>query len=86
MKTLAQFKSENNVTSLEVLAYASGRKFANVGDKKLVFSSKCDTSKPLFVQPFNNYIDPKDPSKGSVVVPNTYILCNSTVVLTGETI
>ncbi len=48
MKTLAQFKQEQNVSSIEFIQ-GNKRGFATVRDQKVFVASKTDFSKPLFV-------------------------------------
>ena len=48
MKTLNQFKQEQNVTSIDIIQ-GSKRAFATVRNQKLFVASKTDLSKPLFV-------------------------------------
>lgn len=71
MKTLNQFKQENQINTIDLLQ-GKGRAYATVNDKQLVVSSKCDMSKPLFVIPMKA-------DKDGVATPNTYLLCNSDV-------
>lgn len=48
MKTLAQFKLEEGVATIDLMQ-GKGRKFAKVNDKDLIVATECDMSKPLFV-------------------------------------
>ena len=85
MKTLAQFKSENNVNVIHLLQ-GQGRKYASVRDLQLVVSSKTDLGKPLFVTELNERIDPtvEYSEANSRRVTNGYLLVNSGVVVTDE--
>lgn len=87
MKTLSQFKQENNITSIDLLQGA-GRKYAQVRDLQLVVSSKCDLKQPLFVIPLSEAIDKQLPltPENSKVVPNVYLLVNATNVVVTDTI
>ncbi len=78
MKTFAQFKQEEGITSIELMKAANGRKFAQVNEKNIIVATNCDLSKPLFVVPTSN----KDTKE---VVPNLFTIVNSTVEM-AETI
>jgi len=86
MKTLDQFKAENNIAKIDLLK-GKGRMYAQVGEKQLVVSSKCDLSKPVFVTGLNEQVDktqPIDAEGNSRPVPNAYLLVNSTVQVAGS--
>lgn len=77
MKTLAQFKREQDIQSIDLLQ-GKGRKYASVRDLDLVVSSKCDLTKPLFVIPMSEEIEE---GKGFIEgntrkVENVYLLVN----------
>jgi len=78
MKTLAQFKQELNITSIDLLK-GKGRMYAQVRDKQLVVSSKCDLSLPLFVTELSEAVDKDKPlsPENSRVIPNVYLLINA---------
>lgn len=69
MKTLKQFKQEEGISTIDLLKL-NGRAFAQVNDKSLIVSSKCDMTLPLFVTPIE-----KDKNDGVLV--NVYALVNS---------
>ena len=68
MKTLAQFKQELGVTSIEFMQ-GKGRTFATIGTTDIIVSKECDRTKPLFVIPLTN--------KDNVRVDNAYVVCNA---------
>lgn len=79
MKTFAQFKSENNIQTIDLLQ-GKGRMYAKVNNKQLVVSSKCDLQKPLFVVELNEAIDaalPIETPGNSRVIPDAFLLVNS---------
>lgn len=73
MKTLAQFKSELGVDSIQFLKNESGRQYAEVGKVKLFISPKLDMNKPMFVT-----IIEKD--KNGNKLENVYSVCNTSLV------
>lgn len=80
MKTLNQFKAEEGITNIDFLK-GKGRAFATVKDKSLVVSSEFDNTKTAYVTPLSRFNNGKDDSEGSTVVPNAFVICNSTVAL-----
>ena len=48
MKTLAQFKQEEGVQTIELMQ-GKGRAFAKVNDKDLIVGTNTDMKQPLFV-------------------------------------
>lgn len=64
MKTLAQFKLEEGVATIDLLQ-GKGRKYATVNNKSVIVSQECDMTKPLFV--FHNE------------ELNLHVICNSGV-------
>lgn len=85
MKTLAQFKQEQNVTSIDMLQ-GTKRAYATVRDHKLFVASKTDLSKPLFVselrRPNPDVVVAEDTlldNSNSVVDPKSHWLVNSNV-------
>lgn len=72
MKTLAQFKSELGVDSIQFLKNESGRQFATIGKVTLVISPKLDMKKPMFVTAIE-----KD--KNGNKLENVYSVCNTSV-------
>lgn len=87
MKTLAQFKAENQISEINLLQ-GKGRKYAQVKDLQLVVSKQCELAKPLFVIPLTKALDEtKEQSpENSVVVPNTFLLINASTVKQVESI
>ena len=83
MKTLSQFKQENNITSIDLLQ-GKGRKYAQVRDIQLVVSNKTDMTKPLFVTSMSEAIDKEQPisESNAQVVPGVYLLINAGVTVT----
>ena len=71
MKTLAQFKQEEGVTTIDLLQ-GKGRIYATVNEKNLVVSSKCDMAKPLFVIQLEK-------GKDGQPLQNVYAITNSVV-------
>lgn len=69
MKTLAQFKQENGVTTIDLMKL-NGRAFATVKDKSLIVAEKTDMTKPLFVTPVE-----KDKNDQPLI--NVFVLVNS---------
>lgn len=78
MKTLSQFKAENNIDKLELLQ-GKGRKYCSVRDLSIVVSKSCDLAKPLFVVQLSKALDETDPESKRVDVPNAYVIVNSDV-------
>ena len=78
MKTLAQFKQEQNITSIELMQ-GKGRKFATVRDMDLIVGTKTDLKQPLFVIPLSKAIDAALPisEENSVIVPKAFVLINN---------
>ncbi len=81
MKTLSQFKAEQNIGQIELLQ-GKGRKFATVRDMDIVVGTKTDLKLPLYVIPLSKAIDPAQPisEENSVVVPKAFVLVNNTNV------
>ena len=48
MRTIEQFKAENNIQSIDLMQ-GNGRMFATIGDKSLIVGTNTDLKKPLFV-------------------------------------
>lgn len=80
MKTLNQFKAENNISKIDFLK-GNGRAFATVNDKQLLVSKEFDSSKAAYVTTLSTFNNGKDDTEGSTLVPNAFVLCNSTVEL-----
>ena len=68
MKTLAQFKMEEQVAEIHLLQ-GKGRKYAQVNEKNLIVSKGCNLQEPLFVIPTTD----KD---SKLVIPNLYTIIN----------
>lgn len=87
MKTLAQFKQENNITSIDLLQ-GKGRKYAQVRDIQLVVSSKCDLKQPVYVTPMSEPIDASQPisEENSKIIPGVFLLVNASSIKVVETI
>lgn len=87
MKTLAQFKKENNIETIDLLQ-GKGRKYAQVRDIQLVVSSKCDLKQPVYVTPMSEPIDPSQPitEENSKVVPGVFLLVNAANIKVVESI
>jgi hypothetical protein len=73
MKTLAQFKLEERVSKIDLMK-GQGRAFAQVNEKNVIVSEKCDMTKPLFVTKL-------EADKDGNPLQNVYAICNSTVEL-----
>ena len=69
MKTLAQFKLEEGVATIDLLQ-GKGRKYATVGTKSIIVSTDCDMAQPLFV--FHN------------VEKGFHVICNSNAKYVGS--
>lgn len=70
MKTLKQFKIDNNITSpMEFIQSPGKRAIAVVGTNTLVVSKEAKITEPLYVSPLTN--------EAGVLQPNTYVLFNS---------
>lgn len=87
MKTLTQFKAENNINNIDLLQ-GKGRKYAQVRDIQLVVSSKCDLKQPLFVTLMSKAIDKTQEmnEENSRLVPGVYLLVNAPSVKVVESI
>jgi hypothetical protein len=72
MKTLAQFKKENNIETIQLLQ-GKNRKFANINDLVIIVSKECDLTKSLFVVATTN-------QETGVTYQNAYTIVNSNVV------
>lgn len=79
MKSWNQFKAENGVTTVDMLR-GKGRLFAKVADNDLVVSQECVLTEPLFVIPLSKFNNGTDSTDGSTVIPNAFILINSSNV------
>lgn len=90
MKTLSQFKSEQNVSTIDLIQ-GTGRAFATVRDQKLYVASKTDLSKPLYVSTLrranadvvvdeNTVLD----DTNSTIDPKSHWLVNSNVKTVGS--
>ncbi len=80
MKTLNQFKSEENISKIDFLQ-GKGRAFATVNDKQLVVSKDFDATKAAYVTPLSKFNNGTDDTDGSTIVPNAFVLVNSEVTL-----
>ena len=69
MKTLAQFKLEQGVATIDLLQ-GKGRKYAQVNSLSVIVSTDCDMDKPLFV--FHN------------VEKGFHVICNSAAKYVGS--
>ena len=78
MKTLQQFKLENNITTIDLLQ-GKGRKYAQVRDIQLVVSSKCNLKEQVYVTPMSEAIDKEQPisEENSKVVSGVFLLVNA---------
>jgi hypothetical protein len=80
MLTLNQFKAENNISKIDMLR-GEGRLFATVREKSLVVAKDCDVSKPLYVIPLSKFNNGVDDTDGSTIVPNAFVIINSSVTV-----
>ena len=69
VKTLAQFKLEQGVATIDLLQ-GKGRKYATVNTLSVIVSTECDLARPLFV--FHN------------VEKNLHVICNSNAKFVGS--
>jgi len=73
MQTLNQFKTDNNIASLEFIQ-SKGRAFAETNGKRILISKSCDLKRSLFVIPLNSV----DAETGETTpVENGYLVVNS---------
>ena len=85
MKTLAQFKLENGVTSITLIKHSTGRQSVAIKDSTLILSKDCSLKEELFVIPYNKLNNGTDATDGVTVVPNTFVIINSKSTI-GDTI
>lgn len=80
MKTLAQFKHENNCSTIQLIK-GKDRQFCTIGNNDVVVSKTTDFTKTLFVIPLSKFNNGIDATGGSTIIPNAFIIINSTAVL-----
>lgn len=80
MKTLEQFKIENNCTSIQLIK-GKDRQFCTINNNSLVVSKTTDLSKTLFVIPLSKFNNGLDATDGSTIVPNAFVIINSVAIL-----
>ncbi len=87
MKTLAQFKAENSVTSITFIKSkkAPFRQFCTIGNNSLVVSKEADLKLPLYIIPFSTFNNGVDASDGTTEKPNSFVIINANVEI-GDTI
>lgn len=76
MKSLSQFKEEENISTIDLMQ-GNGRMFATIREKSVIVSKECDLEKDLYVIPLTN-------AETGLVIPNAFVIINSNVKKVGS--